>query len=155
LGMTKLQLDKASPPPWLVKHKDAGTPGVPTLFLSDLHWGERVDPAEVNGVNEFNLAIARKRLKQVVDTSIRLLEILDPKMRYPGIVVPLGGDMISGSIHDELAATNELQTMPTVLDLFHHLVSAFKTLADQFGNVFVPCVSGNHGRDTKKIWAKN
>ena len=76
-------------------------------------------------------------------------------MRYPGIVAALGGDMISGNIHEELQTTNEINTMPTVLDLFGKLAPALKRLADVFGRVFVPCVSGNHGRDTKKIWAKD
>jgi hypothetical protein len=63
--------------------------------------------------------------------------------------------MISGNIHDELSATNEINSMPAVLDLFVHIGAAIKQLADTFGNVFVPCVSGNHGRDTRKIWGKD
>lgn len=76
-------------------------------------------------------------------------------MKYPGIVVPLGGDMVSGNIHDELSATNEVNTMPTLLDLYRQMVPALRLLADTFGHVFVPCVSGNHDRDTKKTWAKD
>jgi hypothetical protein len=45
--------------------------------------------------------------------------------------------------------------MPCVLDLYGRLVSLISMLADKFGKVFVPCVSGNHGRDTKKIWSKD
>lgn len=155
LETTVLGLDEINPPAWTQKITKSGSPGVPTLFLSDLHWGERVNPKEINGVNEFNLSIAHNRLRHTVDTAIDLLRILDSGMNYPGIVVPLGGDMISGDIHEELQATNELATMPTVLDLYEQLISTLKTLADQFGSVFVPCVSGNHGRNTKKIWAKN
>jgi hypothetical protein len=94
-------------------------------------------------------------MRYTVETAIHLLTILDSKRRYPGIVVPLGGDGISGNIHEELTATNELNTMPTVLDLYEQLIGAFKLLADTFGQVFVPCVSGNHGRDTKKTWSKD
>jgi hypothetical protein len=35
------------------------------------------------------------------------------------------------------------------------LIGAVTRLADVFGKVFVPCVSGNHGRNTKKTQAKN
>src|SRR6185312_701035 len=90
-----------------------------------------------------------------VETAIRLVGIIDPKMRYPGIAVPLGGDMISGEIHDELKATNELPTLPTVEDLCDNLEGAFGLLADTFDSVYVPCVTGNHGRNTHKIWAKD
>jgi hypothetical protein len=133
----------------------AGSPGTPILFLSDLHWGEYVDPRQIGGVNEFNVSIAARRLRYTIDTAIHLLKILDADMDYPGIVVPLGGDMISGNIHEELMATNELNTMPTVLDLYEELCGAIGLLADTFGHVLLPCVSGNHGRDTRKIWAKD
>jgi predicted phosphodiesterase len=76
-------------------------------------------------------------------------------MSYPGIVIPLGGDMVSGNIHDELLASNEINTMPTLMDLYRALVPAIVLMADTFGNVFLPCVSGNHDRDTKKIWSKD
>jgi hypothetical protein len=155
LGTAALRLEDIKAPAWTYAPVDNGAPGVPTLLLSDLHWGERVSRAELGGVNEFNLEIAHRRMKYTVETAIHLLKILDNKMRYPGIVVPLGGDMISGNIHEELMATNELQTMPTVLDLYEELCGAIGMLADVFGSVFLPCVSGNHGRDTHKIWSKN
>jgi hypothetical protein len=131
------------------------SPGVPTLFLSDLHWGEVVEPSQLDGANEFNLRIAHNRLDHTVNTAVHLLRLLDPKMRYPGIVVPLGGDMISGDIHEELADTNELPSIPTVLDLHDALAPALTFLAEKFGNVFVPCVAGNHGRTSHKPRHKN
>lgn len=156
VGTLSLKLDGRNPPDWTVKKpKGGGVPGVPTLFLSDLHWGEIVHPSQINGVNSFNLSIARERLQYTVTKAIDLLRIIDKDLRYPGIVVPLGGDMISGNIHEELQATNELNTMPTVLDLYDHLVISIRLLADSFGNVFLPCVSGNHGRDTRKTWKKD
>ena len=156
LGTVALSLDDITPPEWTYAAPSKGTsPGVPTLFLSDLHWGEIVRPGQVGGANIFNLAIARDRLRYTVETAVNLLKVLDSGMNYPGIVVPLGGDMVSGNIHEELQATNELATMPTVLDLFENLSAAIKLLADTFGHVFLPCVSGNHGRDTKKTWSKD
>jgi len=156
IGTLGAKLDELDVPAWATTEAaKPSSPGVPTLFLSDLHWGEVVHPAQINGVNRYNLSIARTRLRHTVETAISLLRIIDSDMRYPGIVVPLGGDMISGNILDELQATNEINTMPTLLDLFEHMVSAIKLLADTFGSVFLPCVSGNHGRDTKKTWAKD
>jgi hypothetical protein len=154
IGTASMKLDTLELPAWAVKASKAGSPGVPTLQLSDFHWGERVFPKQVNNVNDFNVAIARQRLRYCVETAIHLCRILDRDMRYPGIVVPLGGDMVSGAIHEELRASNEIPTMPTVLDLVDNLVPAIKTMADTFGAVFLPCVSGNHGRDTMKVYAK-
>lgn len=147
---------KTSTPRWVLNVKKGHkAPGVPSLFVSDLHWGEVVHPSQINGVNKYNLATAHRRLDVLAESSVRLLKILSPQMDYPGIVLILGGDMVSGNIHDELATTNEINTMPTVLDLFSKLGSFIATMADTFGQVFLPCVTGNHGRDTHKIWAKD
>jgi hypothetical protein len=156
LGTLAAEVDRTTAPKWAVTPpKAASGPGIPTLFLSDLHWAERVDPQQINGVNEYDLAIARRRLKFTVNNAVHLCRVLDPQWRYPGIVVPLGGDMISGNIHEELTATNEINSMPAVLDLYGELVAAITLLADAFGHVLLPCVSGNHGRDTRKIWSKD
>jgi hypothetical protein len=48
-----------------------------------------------------------------------------------------------------------MATIPTVLDLLENLIAAIEYLADVFGHVFLPCVTGNHGRNTKKIRAKD
>ena len=155
IGSTKSGLSELDLPAWVFSPKTAKLPGVPKIMISDLHWGEQVRASQIGGVNSYNLTIARRRLRNVIETTIALCKILDPKMSYPGIVMPLGGDMVSGNIHDELAASNELNTMPTVIDLYTHLVPAIRLMADTFGNVFLPCVSGNHDRDTKKIWSKD
>lgn len=144
------------PPRFLAPTRsDPSAPGVPTLMVSDLHWGEKVHPSQINGVNSYDVKTAHRRMDDLASASVHLLKILDPKMRYPGIVIPLGGDMISGNIHDELAVSNEMNTMPTVLDLFGKLAPFIRFMADTFGKVFLPCVTGNHGRDTHKIYAKD
>ncbi len=155
VGTAKLAVNELQLPKWVYAPKTAKAPGVPKIMISDLHWGERVRREQVGGVNEYDLAIAHRRLRFVIETTISLSKILDPSMSYPGIVMPLGGDMVSGNIHDELAASNELNTMPTLLDLYRQLVPAIRLMADTFGNVFLPCVSGNHDRDTKKTWSKD
>ena len=151
----KLAEQEIDPPDWLLRtSKGSGSTGVPTLFASDWHWGEIVDPNQVNGVNEYNIAIAQDRARVMVENTVDLLKNHIHHKDYPGIVFALGGDMVSGDIHEELSATNEKEIMPTVLDLWATLTWCIETLANEFGNVFVPCVSGNHGRNTHKIRAK-
>lgn len=155
--LLRQNIDTLTLPDWLVEPIGISgkTHGVPTLFLSDLHWGERVFRNQLNGVNEFNLDIARERLMRCVESAIHLLEILDRKMNYPAFVLPLGGDMLSGNLHDELTATNEMNTMPTLVDLYGWLIKAIDRLLEVFPFIFVPAVAGNHGKDTKKIWEKD
>lgn len=144
------------PPKWLLKPQTdkPGAPGVPCMMWSDWHWGEVVRAAEVNGANAFDAAIARDRARQLLQTTIDLLKNYTVNPNYPGIVLNLGGDMVTGDIHEELTITNDMPIMPTVIDLFGVLAECIETLADEFGNVFVPCVTGNHGRNTKKIQHK-
>ena len=142
-------------PTWLLNNKaPKSAPGVPTLLASDWHWGEVVDTAQIGGVNEYSLKTAHDRAKRMINNTIDLLNNHMVNPSYPGIVFALGGDMITGDIHEELVATNEREVMPTVVDLWGVLAWCIETLADKFGRVFVPCVSGNHGRNTKKIRAK-
>lgn len=142
---------QAEPPRWLVEPRaHRSVTGTPSTIWSDWHWGERVDPAQVNGVNRFDLAVAHERVRALVENIADLCYSHMTNPTYPGIVVNLGGDMISGDIHEELSETNELPTMPIMVDLFGKLAWALKALADKFGRVFAPCVAGNHGRNTKK-----
>lgn len=143
-------------PEWVMRRANSvGLTGVPTLFLSDLHWGEVVKPQEIGGVNEYNLKIANERLKKTVQTTIDLCKTHMANPNYPGIVVPLGGDILSGDIHEELTDTNELPLLPVLRDARFALRNAIKTLADEFGKVFVPVVVGNHGRKTHKPRCKS
>lgn len=145
-----------SPPKWVLKnHTSDKSLNVPVTLWSDWHWGENIDQRQINGVNQYSLKIARERLQILVSkiTSLCFKYIVSPK--YPGIVVNLGGDMISGDIHDELAETNELSSIPAVVDLFDALCWAILEMKKAFGKVFLPCAYGNHGRNTKKPRHKN
>jgi hypothetical protein len=141
------------PATWTAHEAGTSPAGIPTLMLSDLHWGEVVLPEEVGHVNSYNMAIAQRRLHTVVNKTKSLLRdhvVGD----YPGIVVNLGGDMVSGVIHDELERTNDGTIMEQALNLYEHLLAAILQLADEFGRVHLPCVTGNHGRSNRKWAAK-
>ena len=143
----KLGKHQVTPPKWTTKSSPAtGAPGVPTLFLSDFHYGEVVKPEAVGNLNNFNKKISQLRLKSTVETAIDLCHnhMVNPK--YPGIVLALGGDMMAGSIHDELIESNDGTNIDHVLDLFDQLVWTISTLADKFEKVFIPTAYGNHSR---------
>lgn len=155
IGLTS-EVDKLRVPNWLVNEKRGkSAPGAPSTMWSDWHWGEVVQQSQIGGVNAFDIEIAQARAKRLVDKVVYLLRhhVVNPE--FPGIVVNLGGDMVTGDIHDELTATNAAPVMPVVLDLFGVLRWAIGALADEFGAVFVPCVTGNHGRNTRKPRAKD
>ena len=145
--LSTLPLD---PPKWLTAKRPAGLPGVPMTLWSDWHWGETVNPVEVGGVNEFNSGVAKQRVSRLVDVLLDLTLHHMVKPQYPGIVVCLGGDLISGGIHDELRETNWGTVQQQLIEVEEQLIGALGVMADKFGKVFVPCVVGNHGRTAIK-----
>lgn len=152
----RIDADISEPPAWLLKPTKTGklVHGVPTLMLSDLHFGEVVKASEVNGVNAYSTAIAKKRLKRVIEGSVSLLRRALAPGEFGGMVVQLGGDMVEGVIHSELRETVDETVMQAVITLHDELVPALKGLCDEFGRLFVPCAYGNHGRLDRKPRAK-
>ena len=145
-------------PDWLKRVPAAASKkhfaGVPVFFASDWHWGEVVRPAEIGGLNEYNPRIAAERAETFVNIGIELLKDHMTKARYEGCVLALGGDMVSGDIHDELAQTNEIESLPAILQMVGVISEMINRLLSEFGRVFVPCVTGNHGRMSRKPRAK-
>ena len=138
-----------------VRASSSSTPACwPVLMLSDWHYGETVSADEAGGVNSYSPAVARERIQRVLERAIDILRNHMGALEYEGIVCALLGDLVSGDIHDELTATNEGSVMEAALearDLARDVVGA---LAAEFGRVIVPVCYGNHGRTTKKPWAK-
>ncbi len=150
-------------PRWLNKpekrERFKPTPEVPVTMWSDWHLGERVEKAEVNGVNEYNMTVAQERIERLFEATEKLC-VENHTGVYPGIVVNLVGDMVSGGLHPELKATDELDAIPASIKAFEWIAGGLARMADRFGRVYVPGVPGNHGRNTprpefKKYYQKN
>jgi hypothetical protein len=142
---------KPKTPEWVNNRRDFPCHhGVPTLFLSDLHQGEVVDPDKVFGANEFNSKISERRIKRVIDSTINLTYGVLKDPRFPGIVLALGGDNINGIIHEELVIGSDRAIMPQTMDIADILHACILKLLKHYGKVFIPAVAGNHGRNTRK-----
>lgn len=147
---------KPSPPKWMTTPgKSSHFHGTPTLFLSDLHWDEIVYPSQVNYCNEFSREIAIRRYQRVFETTVYLLKDIMRESHYDGIVVALGGDMMSGYIHEELRENQSAPLLAGVLNLLDNTIAGIDLLKEEFGRLFLPCVVGNHGRLDHKVRAKN
>ena len=143
-------------PEWISpSYIGAGNKQVPILFLSDIHYAEVVSKEETGGLNEYNINIANRRLDTTIARTIDIAKHHSTNTEYEGIVVVLGGDALSGCIHEELTTTNEITMPEAVVKLAEKLSSILLELADEFGKVFVPAVVGNHARLSHKPQAKN
>lgn len=144
-----------SPPKWLTptKKQTAHHATICTI-LSDTHFDEVVNPDEVGGVNAYDREIATIRLRRFFDGVVKITREMMSGVTFDGAVCMLGGDLVSGDIHEELAQTNEDSTLGTVLYWSELISAGIGMLADEFGRVHVPVVVGNHGRRTRKPRAK-
>lgn len=149
-----LSAHNPEPPPWISKGTNAlGKRGCPITIWSDWHYGENVDLQ----INKFDADIAKQRIYRLYDTVADLSynHMGRAKTEYPGIIVCLGGDMIGGDIHEELAMTNDRTPQQAVNDLTDIIAGGIEFMATKFGRVYLPCVVGNHGRSQRKPPAKN
>jgi len=144
-----------TPPKWVAKTGKGHTTGVPTLFLSDIHYDEVVLANQISHVNAFTRTIANRRLKALFTKTLDLLvhHMANPKYDY--FVLNLGGDCLSGLIHEELRETNECPIAQSIMALTDQLVAGINMLLEQFPRIIVNCVVGNHGRFDKKPRMKN
>lgn len=125
------------------------------LLCSDWHVGERVDPASVSGRNEYTPAIAQRRVDKLIDGARWMLEAWRQGRGGYGwlidrVVVWLGGDLMTGMIHDDLRESNLLSPTEEVLLAQQLCCQVIDALAAHPGvaRVDVPTSWGNHGRDT-------
>lgn len=143
------------PPKWLSpKRRKGERRAIVCTILSDTHFDEVVNPAELDGMNAYSRSIAERRLERYFNGVVKLSRDYLSGMTYEGCVLMLGGDLISGDIHEELSQSNEGTALETVLHWTEQIASGIAMLADTFGKVHVPCVVGNHGRRTRKPRAK-
>jgi hypothetical protein len=123
------------------------------LLLSDIHVEEVVKAETVNNLNRYTPKIAAKRLENVVD---RFCYMVNNQFRRTSdiqdCVLWLGGDLISGHIHDELIEGNAMSPINATIYVYRLLRNAIDYILKHgnFKKIVVVGSSGNHDRDTKK-----
>jgi hypothetical protein len=149
-----LDMSELAPPKWLKATKTGTNRATLAVMLSDTHFDEVVNPDELDGLNAYNREIAQMRLQKWATNVVKMARHYLAGVEYDGIVLLLGGDIFSGDIHEELAETNEASTLSSLLYWSEQIAAAIDLLAEEFGNVHVAAVVGNHGRTSRKPRAK-
>ena len=121
------------------------------VLLSDVHCEERVDPSTVNGLNDYSLDVCNARLDELQERFFRLLEHERQLCDIDRVVVWLGGDFISGHIHDDTAELAQLAPLAAKRWIGERLRSFIDAVSDSARSVIVATNSGNHGRSTDKL----
>jgi hypothetical protein len=131
-----------------VKYKE----GIPVVLLSDWHFEETVDPQTINGLNEYNPEIAKKRWVTCIQNIIKLINKERQTSEIRQLVLWLGGDFITGYIHEELEESNAMSPTQATRFAKERIITAIQFLIQhaQLQKITVVCNFGNHGRTTKK-----
>lgn len=130
----------------------SGGDAVAVLALSDWHVEEHVDPLTVNGLNEYTPDIAKKRAEEVFRRAAMLIDFSRGFAKIDTAVVWLGGDFITGYIHQELEEGNFMSPTEAILFSQELIVKGMRFLKREtkLKRLIVPTSFGNHGRTTEK-----
>ena len=143
------------PAEWLVARQPASPHrAVLGALLSDFHVGEVVDADEVLNLNAYDEATFRRRIRTYFEAAVAIGPRWAADCALEGALVLLGGDLISGDIHEELRMTNDLTAHESARVAAEEIAAGLRLFADAFGRVHVVSVPGNHGRNQLKKMAK-
>jgi hypothetical protein len=123
----------------------------PFIMISDTHVGETVRPETVNGINAYDPKICRERFARLREAVRWEVELERHAFKMRDVFLWLGGDLITGFIHEELVESNSMS--PTQEVLFAQEMCEAQIddlLAQDFERVIIPTSHGNHGRTTLK-----
>jgi hypothetical protein len=121
-------------------------------ILSDLHIEENVKPESVDGVNEFNLRIAKSRIEAFFRNVVKLTSKEQQDTHIDTLVLAILGDLISGNIHDELMESCEVPPVEAAILAQNFITSGIEyILKNTKLNLVIPCCVGNHSRITHQV----
>lgn len=132
-----------------IQHSASKRQAVAVAMLSDLHYGEVVLPDASTFGNAYNVKIAEYRLARFFDGVCWNTRNIQVWADVSAVVLWLGGDLITGHIHEDLAET-ALAPIPSILALQPLLVDGIRQIEAIGVPVQIVCSYGNHGRTTTK-----
>jgi hypothetical protein len=141
----------------MIVPKSKANEAVPIFVWSDWHVEELVDRRKTLGKNEFNLKVAEARAKRCAESTVKMLRHVRLSSHVRSCLLVLGGDFISGDIHQELSETNLLGPAEACVFARELLSTGLEAVRGEkyLNRIRVVCIVGNHGRTTKKMQFKN
>lgn len=121
------------------------------LPISDVHYGEVVNGRTINGINNYNTTIAKKRHELLFRKNYEFASVYGCDELH----IFMLGDIFSGNIHGELRETNEKVITDCVLDYYAFIVGLIDAYSKYYKKITISCVVGNHARNTDKYQFKN
>lgn len=117
------------------------------LPISDVHWGEVIEPDHINGGNEYNIEIAKRRHIELFKKNYELAKMYGCEE----LNIFMLGDILAGNIHDELRESAETTVPDAMAQYLQFITGLISEYAKLFKQVDIFCVVGNHARVTKEV----
>lgn len=125
------------------------------LHLSDVQYGETILAEEMDGLNRYDSEVAKARVGRFFSRAADLMTKHWKGDPPDEIVLALGGDLISGALHQELAETDFPTVPESVREVGEHIAGGIIMLRNEIKrSIRVYSVPGNHGRWTEKPQSK-
>ncbi len=127
------------------------------LLLSDLHVGETVSGEAMHGINRYDIGVFMARMERLAELVEDICFDHLTGYEFEELVIYGLGDLVNGmfgAMHDELIVTQAADLMETVYGLAYVLVQFIARMRQRFARVRSKWAPGNHGRMSRKPWAK-
>lgn len=124
------------------------------LVIADPHMEEVVDPAETEGMLEWNMDVFLRAAWRMIEATIEIVGIMRASQIINDLYILWLGDMVTGEIHTDVYYSNAFY-LPDALTMGPWYWSQFvRELSAHFDLVSNWCVPGNHGRLDRKPSSK-
>lgn len=136
--------------------KKSGNEATAIVQISDGHFGKVIIPSTVNGLNEYNPDIAKKRMQHCAENTIKLIKKEREDVKIDNLVLILGGDFLENSqLHNHSEMTTSMSPMEETLFSREILHKYIKTVCEygNFKKIAIACTRGNHSRITHRMVA--
>lgn len=134
------------PAPYSAK-TGVGTPQEFVAHISDLHYGEVVNPDLTFGIS-YNPEVAARRMDYLAQKIVRYAELRPYEISK--LHVCYLGDMVSGIQHEDLDTTNARAMSEQALEVAELCHNQLELFAEYFPAVEATWIVGNHGRVHKQ-----
>ena len=130
---------------------------VPIIQYSDWHVEERIEKRTTQGKNEFNPDIAKQRVINLSNNTLKLIRKERQDVTIKKLVVCLGGDFINNYLHEHDVQMNFMSPIEAAIFAKELLVMSLKMIAQdaEVDKIIIMCIRGNHGRLTRRMQTSN
>lgn len=121
---------------------------------TDWHIGSVVRPEQVNGLNAYNIEIARQRASQFFERIVRFTNKERQDVEINHLLLLLNGDLIDGALHLDTIMSGESAQVFEQAVIAQDLIAAGLEYLEReggFKQITIVCSDGNHGRVTTKL----